>query len=52
MPSQKPRVGWIIEPELIAQVKALATEHGRTISKEVEQALKAWIAQHQESDAP
>ena len=46
MPTVKPRVGWIIKPELLELLGELAQKHGRTVPKEAEQAIKNWLELH------
>jgi hypothetical protein len=46
MPTVKPRVGWIIKPELLALLGELAAKSGRTVPKEAEQAIKNWLELH------
>jgi hypothetical protein len=46
MPTAKPRVGWIIKPELLELLGELAKKNGRTVPKEAEQAIKNWLQLH------
>ncbi|HJN32813.1 MAG TPA: hypothetical protein QF700_01720 [Prochlorococcus sp.] len=43
---KRPRVGWIIDPELLSLLKELADKSGRTVPKEAEQAIKNWLQLH------
>ena len=46
MPTKKPRAGWIIHPTYLEMLQELADKSGRTVPKEAEQAIKAWLQAH------
>lgn len=46
MPTGKPRSSWIIEPQLVADLKKIAEYNRRTISFEAQTAISSWIEQH------
>lgn len=43
MPSQKPKINFCTTQEIINQMKKIADENDRTLSKEVERACKFYI---------
>lgn len=49
MPAKNPRIALNLSDQSIkGQMQALAAEHRRTLSGEIEMALIAWIKKHQQ----
>ena len=43
MPSEKPRITFVTDQWIIDEMKAIAEEHGRSMSKEIEMLCKKHI---------
>lgn len=47
MPTKKPTISFILEKETLEKLRKIASENDRSVSKEVERAVKRYIAEEE-----
>lgn len=47
MPTKKPTISFITEKEILEKIKEIAYKNDRSVSKEIERAVKRYIAEEE-----